>query len=92
MGVVVQQVPNKERVTTTFISDRYGLFSAEVPFGPIRASKVLTEVIACPLHWSPSAPVNPTAKATNAKSHVNITGTIVAKNGCGNFFIEKHTE
>ena len=67
MGVTVQQVPNNERVTVTFTSDRYRLFSAEVPFGPIRATKVVTEVLASPLHWSPSAPVNPTAAAPNAR-------------------------
>ena len=67
MGVAVQQVPNNERVTATFTPDGYGLFSAEVPCGPIRAAKVVTEVIASPLHWSPSAPVNPAAAAPNAR-------------------------
>jgi hypothetical protein len=45
MAVAGQQVPN-EKVTATFMPDRYRLFSAEVPFGPIRAAKVVTEVIA----------------------------------------------
>lgn len=50
-------------------------FSAEVPSGPIHPCVVVTEVIAAPLHWTPSAPVKlPTAvETTTRESRVNST-------------------
>jgi hypothetical protein len=69
MGSAVQQAPRKVRVTANVIPpDRSELSSAVVPCGPNCASVVVTEVIASPPHWSPGAPVIPTAVATNAWS------------------------
>ena len=68
MGVTVEQAHCSELATVTVVPDRRRPFSAEVPSGPIRSCVVVTEVIAAPLHWTPSAPGKlPTAVATNTR-------------------------
>ena len=62
MGLAVQQVPEKVRVTASLrSSDRSALISAEVPFGPICPAGTMTFILASPLHLKSGATVNPSA-------------------------------
>jgi len=72
MGLTVQQVPENERATVSFVPpDRPRLHSAEVPFGPVCTFKASTTAAASTLHRRPGAPIKSTAVATALAPRAN---------------------